>query len=269
MEGERILDGTLFEHGGRYYLFCGQAVSGSDNLYLYVGESLEGPYTSHPCNPVVMNPAPHEWAGVSSRRGGKLYRFGQNNSYGYGSSLAVNEIEVLDPGHYSEKRVANLAFQDARGPHTIDIHGQTMILDFYQDNFRFWRGIAVWWPGCSARAEPFPVASKLPTNWAERLLVVETHMGQGGRQVAVFYVCVLAGRRICDVSHRFSSLGGGSFCGFTYSRASEGAASTSKYKSGSCRTVIHQSIALILMACAQWRCFPSLCSMPSRKCSVE
>ncbi|MDX8040086.1 hypothetical protein SK227_13165 [Pseudomonas aeruginosa] len=43
MEGERILDGTLFEHGGRYYLFCGQAVSGSDNLYLYVGESLEGP----------------------------------------------------------------------------------------------------------------------------------------------------------------------------------------------------------------------------------
>ncbi|VFT08253.1 Uncharacterised protein [Pseudomonas aeruginosa] len=115
----------------------------------------------------------------------------------------------------------------------------------------------------------FRVASKLPTNWAERLLVVETHMGQGGRQVAVFYVCVLAGRRICDVSHRFSSLGGGSFCGFTYSRASEGAASTSKYKSGSCRTVIHQSIALILMACAQWRCFPSLCSMPSRKCSVE
>ncbi|MGU1833025.1 glucosamine inositolphosphorylceramide transferase family protein [Pseudomonas aeruginosa] len=140
MEGERILDGTLFEHGGRYYLFCGQAVSGSDNLYLYVGESLEGPYTSHPCNPVVMNPGSARMGGRIFKEGGKLYRFGQNNSYGYGSSLAVNEIEVLDPEHYSEKRVANLAFQDARGPHTIDIHGQTMILDFYQDRFSLLAG---------------------------------------------------------------------------------------------------------------------------------
>ncbi|EPD2897065.1 glucosamine inositolphosphorylceramide transferase family protein [Pseudomonas aeruginosa] len=140
MEGERILDGTLFEHGGRYYLFCGQAVSGSDNLYLYVGESLEGPYTSHPCNPVVMNPGSARMGGRIFKEGGKLYRFGQNNSYGYGSSLAVNEIEVLDPEHYSEKRVANLAFQDARGPHTIDIHGQTMILDFYKDRFSLLAG---------------------------------------------------------------------------------------------------------------------------------
>ncbi|MBJ6545933.1 hypothetical protein JGT76_25695, partial [Enterobacter hormaechei] len=87
-----------------------------------------------------MNPGSARMGGRIFKEGGKLYRFGQNNSYGTGSSLAVNEIEVLDPEHYSEKRVANLAFQDARRPHTIDIHGQTMILDFYQDRFSLLAG---------------------------------------------------------------------------------------------------------------------------------
>ena len=58
MDGVYLVDGTLFEYNGRFWLFGAIRVEGGsshDELYLFSGPSPFGPFTPHPKNPVVSD----------------------------------------------------------------------------------------------------------------------------------------------------------------------------------------------------------------------
>jgi hypothetical protein len=72
---------------------------------------------------------------------GQLYRFGQNNSYGYGDKIAVQKIILLSEHSYSEEYFKEIFFSDASGPHTIDFFQNDVIYDFYVNRFSIFAGV--------------------------------------------------------------------------------------------------------------------------------
>lgn len=66
---------------------------------------------------------------------GQLIRFGQNNSRGYGAGLTMSYITKLTPTVYSENKFGDIRIDNASGPHTLDIHKDKMVLDFYTNKF--------------------------------------------------------------------------------------------------------------------------------------
>lgn len=136
----RLVDPSLVKHDGYYYLFSGHADSVADCLHLYVSKELKGPYSAHPHSPIVIDPECARMGGRLSRVGEKMYRFGQNNCFGYGDKITVAEIVELTPARYAERKVGHIAFDDARGPHTLDIHNGSAVLDFYVDRFSLMAG---------------------------------------------------------------------------------------------------------------------------------
>lgn len=136
----RLADGTLLKHEGRYYLFCGEQGAAANSLLLYVSDALGGPYRAHPGNPVVIDPESSRMGGRILEEDGVRYRLGQNNCRGYGESLTINRIDRLTPEAYRETRLGSVSFRDAKGPHTLDIRGNTMVMDFYTDRFSLLAG---------------------------------------------------------------------------------------------------------------------------------
>lgn len=140
LENIKALDGTIVRHDSVYYFFCGLKHSSEDCLYLYFSDELKGPYRPHPQNPIVIDPNSARMGGKISRLGEKVYRFGQNNCYGYGNGITVSEIGCLSKERYSEKKVGSISFVDALGPHTFDVFGNLAVLDFYRNKFSFGAG---------------------------------------------------------------------------------------------------------------------------------
>ena len=140
MENIRVVDGTLFERNGIYYYFCSFSESASDCLYLFHAQKFEGPYESHKLNPIVIDPRSARMGGRILSLNNKIYRFGQNNSYGYGDGIAINEITALSKDSYDELLIGYVSLVDASGPHTIDINKDSIALDYYTDQFSLFAG---------------------------------------------------------------------------------------------------------------------------------
>ena len=47
---------------------------------------------------------------------GSIYRFGQNNCYGYGEKITVNKIKDLSTEIYEEEIVSEICISDYKGP---------------------------------------------------------------------------------------------------------------------------------------------------------
>lgn len=135
LENFRIVDSTVLEKDGRIYLFCGMNSSASDCLYLFSAEAYDKEFEPHPLNPIIIDPLRARMGGRVISHNGCLYRFGQNNSYGYGDGISICQITKLSSCDYEEKIVGSLCFSDARGPHTIDVFEDKAVLDFYVDKF--------------------------------------------------------------------------------------------------------------------------------------
>jgi hypothetical protein len=135
LENFRIVDSTILEEEGRIYLFCGMNSSTSDCLYLFSAEGYDKEFEPHPLNPVAIDPSRARMGGRVIRHNGRLYRFGQNNSYGHGDGISICEITKLSSYDYEEKIVGSLCFNDASGPHTVDVFEDKTVLDFYVDKF--------------------------------------------------------------------------------------------------------------------------------------
>lgn len=140
IEDLRIVDATIVKYDDLYFLFGGMSDTSMDCLHLFYSNSLFGEYKKHPLNPIVIDPS-------SARMGGKIlfmddsiYRFGQNNSYGYGQSLSVMKIHHLSREGYSEKKVSEISLKGALGPHTINLQNQEIIIDFYREEFNIFAG---------------------------------------------------------------------------------------------------------------------------------
>jgi len=135
LEGYRIIDATIIFNNGFYYLFGELAENAADCLSLFYSNELKGPYAPHPDNPIVIDPKSARMGGRIIVKDKKIYRFGQDNCYGYGDKITISEIEDLSPQSYSERPVAYLSFKDAKGPHTLDLISGDAVMDFYTDKF--------------------------------------------------------------------------------------------------------------------------------------
>lgn len=137
LEQERLLDPSLLEYEGAYWLFTSpnRPNRKMDTLLLWRANQLAGPYVPHPMNPVVFNPRSARPGGRILMLDGRLLRFGQDNSASYGAGLTVMEIQELTAERYREQEIGRLILEDSRGPHTIDFAGDRVLVDGYRDVF--------------------------------------------------------------------------------------------------------------------------------------
>jgi hypothetical protein len=141
MEEINITDPTVLNYKGYFYIFCNHLDAPNDRLHLYLSDNFFGPFVSHPCSPVVIDPESARMAGNIFLRESTLYRFGQNNISKYGKEISVNQIVKLSPTEYIEKRVNTLRYSHAYGPHTINFKANQTVTDFYEEKFSLVAGL--------------------------------------------------------------------------------------------------------------------------------
>jgi hypothetical protein len=139
IHGRVCVDPTLYQHNGHWYLFGNVSESGanpSDELFLFVSDSLEGPYRAHPANPIVSDVRSARPAGQLFVQGGKLIRPAQCCAPIYGSAVVFNEVVELSPHSYAERALSRLVpawspvldgchtYNRAEGMEVLDAHGE-------------------------------------------------------------------------------------------------------------------------------------------------
>jgi hypothetical protein len=139
--GDRVVDGTLIEHGGRIYLFGNKRSAGANALYLWSAEGLHGDFTLHPASPVLVSPIGGRMGGAIIEVGDRLIRLGQDGSRRYGGSLVAFEITTLTPDSYEERATSKIGFADRYGPHTLNLRGREIVFDWYRERFSPFGGI--------------------------------------------------------------------------------------------------------------------------------
>lgn len=127
---EPVHDATLFEHDGRLWITAttqGRAGarwgSSWDGLSLFSAQTLLGPWTPHPANPVLIDVRCARPAGALFSANGILYRPVQDCSRAYGSALQLAQITTLNGEAFTQTVVSRLAFSRASrvlGPHTLN-----------------------------------------------------------------------------------------------------------------------------------------------------
>jgi len=111
IEGIVAVDPTLLRHNGRLWLFANVVSRGrtaQDELFLFSAESLDGPWSPHPMNPIVSDVRAARPAGRVFTRDGHLIRPSQDSSHGYGDAITLNRIEELTVASYREAPVGRI-----------------------------------------------------------------------------------------------------------------------------------------------------------------
>ena len=135
IQGRLCVDPTLHHHQGHWYLFGNVSESGgnpSDELFLFVADTLEGPYRAHPANPIVTDVRRARPAGRLFLDGERLIRPAQCCAPIYGSAVVFNEVVELTPEVYIEKPVSRLDpswSPSLDGCHTYNRDGDLEVLD--------------------------------------------------------------------------------------------------------------------------------------------
>lgn len=135
MDQARIVDATLLEHQGRWYLFASEGSEGveaGEELSLFVGSTPFGPFTRHPANPLVTDVRRARMAGRCFRSGPALFRPAQRSVPIYGAGIVVHEVIELTPDRYEERVTHELYPRWSRGMvgfHTINCAGGLSVTD--------------------------------------------------------------------------------------------------------------------------------------------
>jgi len=131
----QAVDSTLFEHGGRFWLFTNMSVSGGstwDELFLYHSDSPLGEWVTHPSNPIVSDVRRARPAGKLFWLNGALYRPSQESSLRYGYGVNLNRVDVLSEKEYRETPVKLLTPDWLAGnlkTHTFNFNEDLEIVD--------------------------------------------------------------------------------------------------------------------------------------------
>ncbi len=131
----RLADATIFEEGGRLWLFAGAvgANGGSswDELFAWHAPSLSGPWTSHLLAPLKSDCRCARPGGRPLRLGKRLLRPAQRCENRYGESLAWMEVRRLTPDSFEEVEVARWQGPaDVSGLHSADLDGPVQAVDY-------------------------------------------------------------------------------------------------------------------------------------------
>jgi hypothetical protein len=130
LEGRRYADSSIFEYGGKWWLFTDSGPDGtSPQLRLYFADELLGPWQEHPSSPLRDDPHWSRPAGRVVVVDDQPIRFAQDVYPVYGSSVSAFAVTKLTPLEYDERRLTDqpiLAAGDAAwnrlGMHHIDAH---------------------------------------------------------------------------------------------------------------------------------------------------
>lgn len=122
IDGVPVLDGTLFNYDGLWYLFGMIRGQGScDMLRIWWSETLAGPWHMHAMNPAKHDEGNARPAGPLFEHRGRWYRPAQDCTGGYGKAVVINRIEMLTPHAFSETPMSRLQ-PDPRGPYPDGLH---------------------------------------------------------------------------------------------------------------------------------------------------
>jgi hypothetical protein len=134
LKDEQLLDATVFEHEGRWWLFATRSAREPNAaLLIFHGPTMTGPWTPHAANPVATDVRSSRPAGTPFHHDGRLFRPAQDCSKTYGYRVVINEVTELTPSHFDETpvRVLGPLTQSAypHGLHTLSACGELTLVD--------------------------------------------------------------------------------------------------------------------------------------------
>jgi hypothetical protein len=133
IDGLAGYDATLFRSGDRFWLFVclRQWRSTSwDNLSLFHGTQLTGPWEPHPGNPVSLDAMWSRPAGALFRRGGYIWRPAQDCSQIYGGAIGLCRLDVLTGTRFAQTPVGRIECETF-GCHTYNRTNGLEVLDIF------------------------------------------------------------------------------------------------------------------------------------------
>jgi hypothetical protein len=145
MKDVRASDTTLLRDGeqGGWWMFTSLANGNGpswDTLSVFSSLTLEGPWKSHPMNPVKNDVSSSRPAGRVIGTGGRLFRPAQDCSKGYGSGLSWCEIKDLTPTCFREELLSRMTCQTSscyHGMHTYTWSSTLEAVDFMRPRSRW------------------------------------------------------------------------------------------------------------------------------------
>lgn len=133
IEGLPAVDSTLFDYGGRLWIFCTTQDASAARLMAFHSDALLGPWQAHRRNPIKIDVRSARPAGAPFWVDGAFYRPAQDCSHTYGGRVAINRVLSLSPTEFLEETVAHVepdASSDYRhGLHTISFAGRYCVID--------------------------------------------------------------------------------------------------------------------------------------------
>lgn len=142
LEKMRVVDATLFENDGIWYLFFNDTKNTDKILNLWVSSSPFNKFNPHPNSPILISPDGARMGGKIANLSSQFFRFGQNNSGEYGESVSVFKITKITLKEYEEDFIGNIEIDGFKGPHTInfDKKNELILLDYYENKFSIFAG---------------------------------------------------------------------------------------------------------------------------------
>ena len=135
LEGRPLVDATVHEHEGRWYMFVNGGEAGgslSDELFLFIGETPLGPWRPHPANPIKSDIRSARPAGRLFRRNGELIRPAQDCAETYGHAINLCRVEELSETRYRERIVDRIEPSwraGISGCHTLSFSDRLEVID--------------------------------------------------------------------------------------------------------------------------------------------
>jgi hypothetical protein len=105
------VDATIHKANGKFWMFASVSdgrYSNCDELSLFFADSLKGPWTPHPRNPLISDVERARPAGALFYEEGHLIRPSQDSSKAYGYALVFSEVLTLTETEYEERLVSRL-----------------------------------------------------------------------------------------------------------------------------------------------------------------
>ena len=136
-----VVDPTLVEHEGRFYLFGNIPSVGNGALFLWSSSSIDGHFDLHPASPVRISPQGSRMGGGLLKLDKRLIRFGQSSISGYGDGLLAFEVHFLTPDRYSEVLLGEIRLGRQRGPHTLNFYRDQLVFDWYRNRVSVLAGV--------------------------------------------------------------------------------------------------------------------------------
>ena len=145
MKDIRAVDSTLFENGGKWWLFANiaenEGASTWDEVFLFSADTpLTDQWKPHPRNPLWSDPRRSRPAGRLFMHNSEIYRPSQDCSVRYGYGLRINRVAKLTETEYEEKEssfVEPLWDKSLRGVHTFNREGMLTIMDLVERRSRW------------------------------------------------------------------------------------------------------------------------------------